>query len=50
MTAVPPHVMVVDDDEITRIYLARQLRQYGLQVTAVETGQRGDRAAFDPAV
>lgn len=31
------HVLVVDDDEVTRIYLARQLRQY-TQVTTAATG------------
>jgi signal transduction histidine kinase len=39
MTTVLPHVMVVDDDDITRLYLARQLKQFGLEVTMVETGR-----------
>jgi signal transduction histidine kinase len=39
MSTILPHVMVVDDDDITRLYLARQLKQFGLEVTMVETGR-----------
>ncbi|QZZ19188.1 response regulator [Leptothermofonsia sichuanensis E412] len=45
------HVLVVDDDEPTRIYLSRQLRQFNLHVTAVETGREAihwiQRQPFD---
>lgn len=34
-----PHVLVADDDEPSRIYFSRQLRQYNLNVTAVATGK-----------
>ncbi len=35
-----PHVLVADDDEPSRIYFSRQLRQYNLNVTAVENGSQ----------
>ncbi|WP_421658759.1 response regulator [Leptothermofonsia sp. ETS-13] len=35
-----PHVLVADDDEPSRIYFSRQLRQYNLNVTAIENGSQ----------
>jgi signal transduction histidine kinase len=35
-----PHVLVVDDEEHTRIYFSRQLREYNLNVTTVENGRQ----------
>jgi signal transduction histidine kinase len=40
MSAESHQVLVVDDDDINRLYLSRQLGQYQLQVTTAENGQQ----------
>ncbi len=37
---LPPHVVIADDDRVTREYVAGLLRGHGYEVTAVENGQK----------
>jgi len=39
-TVQRPHILVADDDRVTREYVAGLLRGHGYQVTAVESGQK----------
>jgi signal transduction histidine kinase len=40
MKSNPSNVLVADDDELSRIYFSRQLRQYNLNVTLAENGEQ----------
>ncbi|UBF25797.1 response regulator [Kovacikia minuta CCNUW1] len=49
MTTNPSNVLVADDDELSRIYFSRQLRQYNLNVIPAENGRQAlDLATSQP--
>src|SRR5262249_58082309 len=47
VSGVPPHVLVVDDEEMMRAMLGRELPRLGFRVTTAESGEEGLRLMQD---